>query len=123
MRLSSISLASRKHILIIICGLGSDPRSCPLSRNNAADLSGSYLPLFGIAFITDRYSAVADEANRSELLSWPLVKRCKQSFIIFNLTRPPHFPRYPCNSAMTRLRVLALYKQLRQLGRDYPDPS
>jgi len=41
----------------------------------------------------------------------------------FSLTRPPHFPRYPCNSTMTRLRVLALYKQLRQLGRDYPDPS
>ncbi|KXN88479.1 LYR motif-containing protein 5 [Leucoagaricus sp. SymC.cos] len=26
-------------------------------------------------------------------------------------------------SNITRLRVLALYRELRQLGRDYPDPS
>jgi len=36
-------LASRKHILIVTCGLGSNPRSCPLSRNNAADRSVDHI--------------------------------------------------------------------------------
>ena len=36
-------LASRKRILIVTCGLGSNPRSCPLSRNNAADRSVDHI--------------------------------------------------------------------------------
>lgn len=35
---------------------------------------------------------------------------------------PPYIPRAMASKA-TRLRVLALYKELHRLGRDYPDPS